>query len=155
MQKIPLEIVELQGDGYHILIDVKVFDQPFKMVLDTGASKTVLDKTTLLASGIPEEQIQNTNIVSTGLGTTSMESFLLKLPTFEIGSWKTKNFPTAVLDLSTVNFAYAQLNLPPVIGVLGGDILLPYAARIDYSRQILTLRDRKISQKAIDAITQR
>ncbi len=145
MQKIPLEILELQGDGYHILIDVCLFDQPFKMVLDTGASKTVLDKTTLLQSGIPEEKIQNTNIISTGLGTNSMESFILELPTFAIGNWKIKKFITAVLDLSAVNYAYQQMNLPPVIGVLGGDILFSYAARIDYRKQLLILRDRKVS----------
>src|SRR5690606_7009575 len=95
MQKIPLELLELQGDGYHILIDVCLFDQPFKMVLDTGASKTVLDKTTLLQSGIPEEKIENTNIISTGLGTNSMESFILELPTLAIGNWKIKKFITA------------------------------------------------------------
>lgn len=145
MQKIPLELLELQGDGYHILIDVCLFDQPFKMVLDTGASKTVLDKTTLLQSGIPEEKIENTNIISTGLGTNSMESFILELPTLAIGNWKIKKFITAVLDLSAVNYAYEQMNLPPVIGVLGGDILFSYAARIDYRKQLLILRDRKVS----------
>lgn len=153
MQKIPLEILELQGDGYHVLIDVYLFDQSFKMVLDTGASKTVLDKTTLLASGIPEEKILNTNIVSTGLGTNSMESFILELPSLGIGNWKVKKFLTAVLDLSAVNFAYQQMNLPPVIGVLGGDILVPYAARIDYQKQTLTLRERKVRRRVATQIT--
>lgn len=151
MQKIPLEVLELQGDGYHILVDVSLFDQHFKMVVDTGASKTVLDKTTLLQSGIPEEKIENTNIISTGLGTNTMESFLLELPTFEIGKWKVKKFMTAVLDLSAVNYAYEQMNLPPVIGVLGGDILVPYAARIDYQKQTLTLRDRKVKKSATES----
>lgn len=153
MQKIPLEILELQGDGYHVLIDVCLFDQPFKMVLDTGASKTVLDKTTLLESGIPEEKILNTNIVSTGLGTNSMESFILELPSLSMGNWKIKKFITAVLDLSSVNYAYQQMNLPPVIGVLGGDILVPYAARIDYQKQTLTLRERRVSRRVATQIT--
>src|SRR5690606_28636594 len=144
MQKIPFEILELHGDGYHILIDVCLFDKPFKMVLDTGASKTVLDKTTLLQSGIPEEKIMNTNIISTGLGTNSMESFILELPKFEIGMCKIKKFVTAVVDLSTVNYAYEQMNFQPDIGVLGGDILFSYAARIDYQKRVLTLRDRKV-----------
>ena len=144
MQKIPLELLELQGDGFHILINVRLFDQSFKMVLDTGASKTVLDKTTLLQSGIPEEKIENTNIISTGLGTNSMESFLIELPSLEIENWKIKKFTTAVLDLSAVNYAYEQMELPPVIGVLGGDILFAYAARIDYGKRMLTLRDRKV-----------
>src|SRR5690606_40222218 len=92
-------------------------------------SKTVLDKTTLLQSGIPEEKIENTNIISTGLGTNSMESFILELPTLAIGNWKIKKFITAVLDLSAVNYAYQQMNLPPGIRVSGGEILFSYAPR--------------------------
>lgn len=144
MQKIPLTIIDLHGDGYHLLVDVELFDQRFKMVLDTGASKTVLDKNTLLHSGIPEERFQNTDILSTGLGTNSMESFTLEIPLFKIHNWQRKRFLTAVLDLSSINYAYEQMNLEPVIGVIGGDILRPYGAKIDYFKQILTLRTRKL-----------
>ncbi|WP_437921664.1 aspartyl protease family protein [Sphingobacterium sp. LRF_L2] len=147
MQKIPLEILELQGDGYHLLLDVYLFDKPFKMVLDTGASKTVLDKETLLHSGISEDTFQNTDILSTGLGTNSMQSFVLNIPLFKIHSWQQKNFETAVLDLSSINYAYEQMNLPRVIGVVGGDILRPFGAKIDYTKKMLTLRDRKLKFK--------
>ena len=91
MQKIPLEILNLQGDGYHILVNVVLFDQPFKMVLDTGASKTVLDKTMLHNIGIDEEQLQNTDIMSSGLGTNSMQSYQLAIPELHIADWKVKN----------------------------------------------------------------
>ncbi|TDS12446.1 retropepsin-like aspartic protease [Sphingobacterium paludis] len=147
MQKIPLEILELQGDGYHLLVHVELFDQPFKMVLDTGASKTVLDKNTLLHSGISEDKFHNTDILSTGLGTNSMQSFMLEIPLFKINNWQHKNFTTAVLDLSSINFAYEQMNFEPVIGVLGGDILRPFGAKIDYASNILTLRSRKLKFK--------
>ncbi|WDF69840.1 aspartyl protease family protein [Sphingobacterium oryzagri] len=147
MQKIPLEILDLQGDGYHLLVDVVLFDKPFKMVLDTGASKTVLDKNTLLHAGISEEKFQNTDILSTGLGTNSMQSFMLEIPKFEINEWQQKKFITAVLDLSSINYAYEQMDIAPVIGVIGGDILRPYGAKIDYSKQTLTLRQRKLKFK--------
>lgn len=147
MQKIPLKILDLQGDGYHLLVDVEIFDKPFKMVLDTGASKTVLDKNTLLHSGIPEEKFQNTDILSTGLGTNSMQSFMLEIPNFKISEWQQKKFLTAVLDLSSINYAYEQMNFEPVIGVIGGDILRPYGAKIDYTKQSLTLRSRKLKFK--------
>lgn len=152
MQKIPLAILNLQEDGYHILIDVQLFGQPFKMVVDTGASKTVLDKTTLLHSGISEDKFQDTHILSTGLGTNSMQSFILEIPEFRIGGWHTRHFLTAVLDLSSINYAYAQMNLEPVIGVLGGDILRTYGAQIDYKKLMLTLRDRplKFEQPPVD-----
>ncbi|NQD70203.1 clan AA aspartic protease [Sphingobacterium shayense] len=147
MQKIPFEIIELQGDGFHVLIDVELFGKPFKMVLDTGASKTVFDKTTLLNSGISEETFQNTDILSAGLGTDTMQSFILEIPHFRIKNWQIKNYTTAVLDLSTINYAYEKMNIPPVIGVLGGDILRLFNARIDYGKQLMTLRERPLKLK--------
>ncbi|GGH16151.1 clan AA aspartic protease [Sphingobacterium alkalisoli] len=142
MQIIPLEALNLEGDGIHIIIDVTIFDKPFKMVVDTGASKTVLDKTTLLNSGIEESKFQNTNILSSGLGTNNMQSFILDLPLFRIRDWAIKNLQVAVLDLSSINYAYEQMNFAPVIGVLGGDILLKYGAVIDYKKCTLRLRSR-------------
>ena len=143
MQIIPLEIIDLQGDGYHLLIDVKVFNQSFKMVVDTGASKTVLDINMLLNTGISKEQILKTDILSSGLGTNNMESFLIDLPVFSIKNWNVQNLSVAVLDLNSINQAYEQMGLPSIIGVLGGDILYKYGAQINYKKQSLTLNDRQ------------
>ncbi|MBE8714553.1 retroviral-like aspartic protease family protein [Sphingobacterium hungaricum] len=147
MQKIPLEIINLEGDGFHILVDVHLLDKTFKMVLDTGASKTVLDKNTLIEAGIQDEDFESTNIISTGLGTNSMESFMLKIPELRLENWLIKNHLTAVLDLSTINYAYNQMNFSPVVGVLGGDILRQYGAVIDYKKKTLTLTNRKLKLK--------
>lgn len=145
MHKIPFERIKLQADGYHIITEVTLFDKTFKLVIDTGASKTVLDKTTLLESGIAEDNFENTDILSTGLGTNTMESFMLTIPEIKLHDWRINNFTVAVLDLSSINFAYNQIGLEPVIGVLGGDILQQYGAIIDYKKQTLTLNQRKLS----------
>jgi len=58
-----------------------------------------------------------------------------------IGELKIEQFEVAVLDLSTINMAYSQLNHPEVLGVLGGDILVKYKAVIDYGNQSLTLQN--------------
>ncbi|QBR12812.1 MULTISPECIES: aspartyl protease family protein [unclassified Sphingobacterium] len=145
MQKIPFEVIKLQADGYHIITEVELYDRKFKLVIDTGASKTVLDKTTLLNSGIQEEHFETTDILSTGLGTNSMESFMLTIPEFKMKEWSIKNFTTAVLDLSSINYAYEQIGIDPVIGVLGGDILKEYGGMIDYKKNQLTLNQRKLN----------
>lgn len=137
--KVPLQLINLQNDGFHLLVEVVVFGQHFNVVLDTGASKTVLDKTTVeqhIASG----DLIGSDKLSTGLGTNSMESFILKLPSLYIGKLKLEDFEAAVLDLSSISTAYESLQLPPVIGVLGGDILQQYEAQIDYGNLQLTLR---------------
>ena len=136
--KVPLQLINLQNDGFHLLVEVVIFGHPFNVVLDTGASKTVLDKTSV-EKYIATDDLLSSDKLSTGLGTNSMESFILYLPTFNIGKLKIENFEAAVLDLSSISAAYESLQLPPVIGVIGGDILQKHKAVIDYNKLELKL----------------
>lgn len=77
--------------------------------------------------------------LSTGLGTNNMESHTIVLPVLKIGKFKIKDFEIAVLDLSSINQAYAGQNLPPLIGVVGGDILQRYHGIINYQKLHLKL----------------
>ncbi|SEL84106.1 retropepsin-like aspartic protease [Parapedobacter koreensis] len=144
MVSVPLTLLNLQDDGFHLLLEVIVFDTPFKAVLDTGASKTVFDKATVETYLHQNMALQHTDMVSTGLGTTSMQSFTLNVPDLQIGGLHLKHYEVAVLDLSTINYAYEQLEIEPVIGVVGGDILTAYGGIIDYRKSMLKLRQRKL-----------
>lgn len=143
MVKIPLEFIALEGDGNHILVDVVIADQTLKMVIDTGASKTVFDRSMLIDAGVAEENILPIEIYSSGLGTNTMQSFMTTIPALAIGDWSIQQVETAVLDLSSINAAYQQMNLPPVVGVLGGDILYQYGAIINYKSKQLQLNQKK------------
>jgi len=136
---IPLHIIDLQDDGYHLLVEVKIGRSAYKVVLDTGASKTVFDQT-VLAQAHTNISVQSTNRLSAGLGTLTMESYSAVLPEFKIGRLKLPGFEVAVLDLSNINQAYAQLNHPQVLGVLGGDILMRYSGVVDYGKRKMSLK---------------
>jgi predicted aspartyl protease len=136
--RVPLELVNLHNDGFHLLVEVVVFGQSFHVVLDTGASKTVFDRT-FIEKHMKNTELLSSELLSTGLGTSNMESHTILLPVLKIGKFKLKNFEVAVLDLSMISQAYSNLNLPPVIGVLGGDILMPYQAIINYKKLHLKL----------------
>ena len=146
MVTIPLTLLNLQDDGFHILLEVVVFGKPFKAVLDTGASKSVFDK------AIVEQHLhlhadmalQDTDMLSTGLGTTSMQSFILKVPDLQLGGLHLRRHEVAVLDLSSINFAYQQLEIDPVIGVIGGDILVKYGGIINYRNRTLRIGTRPV-----------
>lgn len=147
MLSVPLTVLNLQDDGFHLLLEVIVFGKPFKAVLDTGASKTVFDKATIEPYLHEDAALRHTDMVSTGLGTTSMQSFILRVPDLQIGSLHLKRYDVAVLDLSTINYAYEQLDIEPVIGVIGGDILVQYGGVIDYRKNTLKLRQRRVTSK--------
>lgn len=142
MLLIPLTLLPLQDDGFHLLVEVVLFDKNFKAVLDTGASKTVFDKN-CLEKYVEKESIALSDHLSTGLGTNSMASYTLTLPELKIGELTIENYSAAVLDLSTINSAYESLALDPIIGVIGGDILQRYNALINYKDQTLKLFKEK------------
>ena len=133
---ISLDILDLHGDGFHPLVNVTVFGRSFILVVDTGASKTAFDHDTLLALG-DTAQIESSDRLSTGLGTTNMASSTAIISDMRIGDLLIAEFEVAVLDLSSINIAYRQLNHPAVLGVLGGDILMKYKAVIDYGQKTL------------------
>ncbi len=136
---VPLHIIDLHEDGFHPLLDITVFNKSFKVVLDTGASKTAFDKNLLLE--INEITLLNaSDKLSTGLGTNTMESFTATIYDMAIGKLKIPEFDVAVLDLATINIAYEQMGYPQVLGVIGGDILMQYKAVIDYGKQVVKFK---------------
>ena len=137
--KLPLEVVDLQGDGFHLLVEVVVFGQIFKAVLDTGASKSAFDLEIVSSLASPDQIIHVPDHHAIGLGTTTMERYLVICPKLKLGKLTIKNYEAPVFDLSAIKFAYEKLNLPPVIGVLGGDILMQYYGVINYQKLQLTL----------------
>ncbi len=136
--EIPLEILNLHDDGFHLLVDVVIYQKSFKAVIDTGASRTVFDKTLISELALPEALL-NTEKLSTGLGTTSIESFLIRIPDLKIGNLLLSPSEYVVIDLSNINNAYETMQLQSVVGVIGGDILMRFKAIIDYNRLILKL----------------
>lgn|SRR5690554_1182995 len=160
MVSIPIKLLNLHDDGFHLLVEVVVFGHLFQAVLDTGASRTVFDKTTAEKHLSADIQMQKTDLQSTGLGTNTMESYSLRVPDLRIGVDRNhpndegstlkaqvlhlKNFEVAVLDLSTINYAYGLMDIDPVIGVIGGDILTSYGGIIDYRKMELRIGERKM-----------
>jgi len=136
---IPLQIIDLQEDGFHPLVNISVFGKPFIVVLDTGASKTAFDQAMLLQAH-EHAVVTMSEKLSTGLGTNTMASSTAVIHDLYIGDFLIEEFEVAVLDLSTINIAYRQLGHPDVLGVLGGDILMKYKAVINYGKQVLKLK---------------
>ncbi|RFZ95358.1 clan AA aspartic protease [Mucilaginibacter conchicola] len=136
---IPLTIIDLHGDGFHPVLDIIVFGQPYKAVLDTGASRTAFDRELLIKANA-EAAIIASERLSTGLGTTSMESATAVIENLGIGEFIVPEIEVAVLDLSTINYAYEQMGHPEVLGVIGSDVLMKYKGIIDFGKKRLTLK---------------
>jgi len=89
---------------------------------------------------IHENELKNSGHLTTGLGTNNMQSFTTAITDFYIGKFHIPMMEVAVLDLSAINIAYQQLAITPVLGVLGGDVLVHYQAAINYETCRMVLK---------------
>ena len=125
-----LKKLQIEDVGIHLLARVKVNGVMANMVIDTGASRTVFDLEKMKAFDL---DIEKTDYLSSGIGTNSLESVITVIENFQIGRLKIKDFPVVLIDLQHVNTSYEMLKLPPVIGIIGGDLLNTYNANINYN----------------------
>lgn len=131
MIQVPIIFLEIEEHGIHLLMEVLINDKPARMLIDTGASQTVLDKNRALQF-IGDLEVEASDTLSKGLGTDSMESFNVELHSMTFGELKITDQKVVLLDLVHVNTSYEAMGEAPVDGVLGGEILKEYKAVIDY-----------------------
>lgn len=135
---VPIIVESLQGDGFHLFCEVKINRKKFLMVLDTGASRSVFDHD-LLEFHFQIEKSAVGDKKSSSINSEVSVSFLGVLKEFKIGRLNLENYQAVMIDLTYVNELYAQMKLPPIIGILGCDVLVPQEAKIDLKSQKMTL----------------
>lgn len=135
---IKLKLIRIDRNGCHLSLMGKINGKKAHLIIDTGASQTVFDKNRI-AKFIGHDVFEKVESLSSGLGTNTMESHLVKVPGFKIGDLEMKNEKMILLDLAHVNQSYEIMKLKPIDGVVGGDILKKYKAKIDYDKKILVL----------------
>lgn len=139
--RVPLKLINLQDDGFHLLVEIVVFGETHFAVLDTGASRSVFDKA-LIEKHLPQDDIEIVNSAEENIATTLFSTSSTAqaiMPKLKIGKLKIKNYHAVGLDLASVNEAYAHLGHPLIAGIIGGDILFKYKGRINYKRMLLKL----------------
>jgi hypothetical protein len=140
VQKIPIIIVELEPESFHLFIEGKLNGKTANLLVDTGASKTVFD-VNRISNFIRKRKksFESFEKQTTGLGTNTMESHFTIVKTFEIGKLEIKNFKSILLDMTHVNQSYQILMQRAIDGVLGSDLLMKYNGVIDYKKKVLRI----------------
>ena len=133
---VALDLIKVEEKGIHLLIDVAVNHKSARFIVDTGASQTVMDKEQA-TNFIGRSGILESESLSKGLGTDSMQSFTTELESLEIGDLKIEKQGIVLLDLSHVVNSYVDMGHPPIDGVIGGDILSNFKAVIDYGSETI------------------
>lgn len=131
--------IEILGEGFHPVITAKINGKNCRMLIDTGASKTVFDKKRIMGF-IKKTRLKKQDDISYGAGgeiTTYEVSANIKIASLLI-----KNYMGVAMDISNINGIYEACKLKPIDVVLGSDILLEHKFVIDYRNKELRI-DKK------------
>ena len=137
MYETPLKILQLEKGDYHTLLNGSVGGHKIRIVLDTGASHSCVDKL-FVSQMFPELNLEPNEGVNAGIGGIGFEVLVADLPDFRLGRYRQKVFPNAaVIDFTHINAAYQFLHRKPVQMILGNDFYIQHKAVIDYGRNKL------------------
>ena len=144
---IPLSIVELEPDNYHLICRGKVNGHPLRLIIDTGASHSCFD-TTFITTIQQDAEITENDGLSVSIGSDDFASHITRLKQFKLGQFELTDYQVVLLDLIHVNQAYLTLKLPTIQGIIGSDFLRRYGAVIDYSTLSMTIHIPKEIQNS-------
>ena len=130
---VPLTVKPIQDTGYHCFVNLYYSKLPIPMVLDTGASRTVLDTAAIERLDLARHAYE-TDDQAVGFTNHGVKPQFLDFPLLSIGDIHLKHQNLGVLDLSHINNTYHNLSIPPVSGILGNDLIVGLQAKIDFSR---------------------
>lgn len=130
---VPLTLINLNDDGFHLLVEIVVYGEKHWAVVDTGASRSVFNKTFIeqYSDAVTGQEEEETN--ATTLFTTS-STIQAVIPKLKIGKLIIKSYPAVALDLEMVNDAYELMGHPRIVAIIGSDIFLKYHAKINYKK---------------------
>ena len=136
MIKLPLHLIELDENNFHLVVESSVNNEKIFWIIDTGASKSVFDinlnQYYTLVESKNDEEFQSAGITS-GKVETKLGSI-----SFEIGKLQIDNLTVALLDLNHVKKIYKKYTNQLIGGLLGGDVLNKYKCCIDYMNRTIT-----------------
>ena len=141
MNTLKLELLPIEDDGYHIFTEALINGKPARLLIDTGASRTVFDAGRIITFlGPKKKRLKKLDKLSTGLGTNTMESHSVVLKEFTLGETVFMEYITVVLNMEHVNQSYRMLRYPEIDGVLGSDIMQRLKAVVDYRKKEIRWR---------------
>ncbi len=134
--QIKFRLIKLERKGYHPVCTLLVNNCIARFVIDTGASHTVMDfnRIEIFAD---KTSVKSNNELSTGLGTSSMQSMMVRIKSMEIDTIKIHNYKMILLDLSHINATYEAMGIKAIDGVLGTDIMYKYKATLSFATKTI------------------
>lgn len=129
--EVTLQLLDIEGEGFHIMVQGMIHGKEARFLIDTGASRSVFDPKTI-STFIDDLVFEKKEGMTAGVGSTNLESATFKIDAFSIGNLEINDYEAVALDLENIHEMYGKLHLPRIDGIIGGDLLRRYRAVINY-----------------------
>ena len=133
-----MAVVELEDETLHMLVRAEFPGlENHWWVVDTGASKSVLDKE--VASRFAGDE--SAGLMATGLGKEMVETSAGLVGSLDLGGFHFAPLRVAIVDLHHINEEYARYTDKRIAGLLGSDFFRREKAVIDYAAGYIAVKD--------------
>ena len=129
--EVPLQLLDIEGEGFHIMLKGTIHGKTANFLIDTGASRSVFDPNTI-STFIDDLQFEKKEGMTAGVGSSDLESSTFQIDEFSLGELEIHDYEAVALDLENIHEMYGKLDLPHIDGIVGGDLLKRHKAVINY-----------------------
>jgi len=132
-RRIPMHV----SDGFNLYVDGSVNGQSAKLMVDTGAFTTLLHSRFVRRMQIP---MRDTPFSSSGVNLKQRGVQMATISRFSVGSMNLERKDVGVMNLEGLIHGGLLDASPPVVGLLGSEILRRYHGIIDFGTKNLYLK---------------
>ena len=129
--ELPVHLLDIEGEGFHVMIKGKINGMDANFLVDTGASRSVFDPT-VVSRFVENPQFEKKSGITAGVGGSDLETSTFTIDSLTFGDIEIKEYEAVALDLENVHETYQKLGLPPIDGIIGGDLLYRLKATLNY-----------------------
>jgi predicted aspartyl protease len=141
---IPFRIIQIEPASYHPLIEGEIDGVKLDLILDTGASRTVIEKS--IIENQPRANTTQEEVFAAGINAQKMEVEQVEVSTIKLGNLEFENMLVFSTDLSAISTLYEQMAGIKIGGLLGCDFLEKHKAVVDFGSNQIVLKKLPFKQ---------
>lgn len=137
---IPFEVREIETASFHPIVQAQVAGSTIYMILDTGASRTVVNRE--LLEELPRMNQPHQEAFAAGINAQQLKVEQVQIPTIQIGDYTFTEMVVFATDLQAVSDLYEQMAGIRIDGLLGCDFLENHKAVVDFKKRSILLKTK-------------
>ena len=143
--QLPFRLLDIEGEGFHVMIEGKINGMEANFLIDTGASRSVFDPH-VITKFIENPEFEKKEGITAGVGGTDLESSTFVIDTLSFGDIQIHHYEAVALDLENIHETYGKLGLPSIDGIIGGDLLYKLKATLNYRLRKIRFTKPRLSK---------